>query len=158
MKTFGKKVNEFVQAYTIVIILAIMIIFLSFNSDSFLTVGNFLNLFLQANLYGIMALGVGVLMINGYFDLSVGMIMSLSANLVIMMSGINIWLGIVISLVSGVLCGLINSICRGNSAHPLWCAAHHWWQGSVSPQDNNGDRTTRTHADENMAMEMMLRM
>lgn len=111
MKTFGKKVNEFVQAYTIVIILAIMIIFLSFNSDSFLTVGNFLNLFLQANLYGIMALGVGVLMINGYFDLSVGMIMSLSANLVIMMSGINIWLGIVISLVSGVLCGLINSIC-----------------------------------------------
>lgn len=111
MNIYMKKLSEFFKDYTIVIILIIMISFLSFKSESFLTVGNFLNLLLQSNLYGIMVLGVGILMINGYFDLSVGMIMSLSANLVIMLSGWNIFLALLLAIGSGLLCGGINGVC-----------------------------------------------
>lgn len=104
-------VKRFCKAYTIILILVFMIVLLSACTDRFLSVDNFMNLFLQSNLYGIMALGVGMLLICGYFDLSVGMIMSLAANVVIIMTNYNTWLGIMAAMAAGVLIGLVNGFC-----------------------------------------------
>lgn len=105
------QVNKFCKTYTIMIILAVMILFLGLRVENFLSVDNFLNLFLQSNLYGIMALGVGTLLICGYFDLSVGMTMSLAANITIMMTGRYTLPGIILALGSGILVGFINGFC-----------------------------------------------
>jgi len=59
---------------------------------------------------GIMSLGVGLLMIAGEFDLSVGAVFGLSAYIMAMVytSGMPILLGVVAALVVGIIVGLIN--------------------------------------------------
>lgn len=111
MYLVADSIKKFCKAYTIILILIVMIVVLGGCTEHFLSMDNFLNLFLQSNLYGIMALGVGMLLICGYFDLSVGMTMSLAANIVIIMTHYNTLLGVALAIFSGVLVGLINGFC-----------------------------------------------
>lgn len=111
MHLIADLMKKFCKSYTIILILIGMTAALSICTENFLSFDNFLNLFLQSNLYGIMALGVGMLLICGYFDLSVGMTMSLAANIVIIMTNYNTMLGIVLAILSGALVGVINGFC-----------------------------------------------
>jgi ribose transport system permease protein len=74
----------------------------------FFSTGNFLNILVQLAVDGMLALGMTYLMINGYFDLSVGTVMGFAAALTIGMQPHGLFVAIVVALAAGALIGFIN--------------------------------------------------
>ena len=108
----GSKFNigNFVQQYMIVFILIAMLIIFSNTAMNFLAVRNIFNIFLQASPYGIMALGMTCLIINGYFDLSAGVVMCLAANLTVKLQYLGLVPSILIALAVSAAIGYYNGI------------------------------------------------
>jgi inositol transport system permease protein len=67
-----QKVISFIQKYGILIVLILMIIILSFMSKNFLSPTNIFNVLTQSSIFGIMALGMTIVIISKGIDLSVG--------------------------------------------------------------------------------------
>jgi len=105
-----KNILEFSKNYIIVWILLFLIILFSRIGEDFYSLNNFLNILGQSVIYGIMSIGMTILMINGYFDLSVGMVMCLSANLAISLQPFGDFVAVFCALLSGLLIGLINGV------------------------------------------------
>ncbi len=84
-------------------------IFLSsiFVSD-FFAFGNFKNVLVQSAVDGMLALGMTFLMINGYFDLSVGTVMGFTAALAIGLQPYGLVVAVVVALLAGAAIGAIN--------------------------------------------------
>jgi ribose transport system permease protein len=80
-------------------------------SPSFLTVDNFVNVALQIAIYGILAVGMTLVIITGGIDLSVGSVVALSgvatAGLMEKLAG-QPWLGVTLAIVFGIVLGLIS--------------------------------------------------
>jgi ribose/xylose/arabinose/galactoside ABC-type transport system permease subunit len=84
---------------------------LSFISEHFLSVENFLNILLQNSNIAIMAIGMTMVIILGEIDLSVGGIEALScvvAAWMMVYGGLGVVPSIIIALIAGTLCGLIS--------------------------------------------------
>ena len=64
--------KEFFQEYLILIVLVVMIIGLSFMNSNFLTLNNILNLLTQSSIFGILGLGIFIVLVSKGIDLSVG--------------------------------------------------------------------------------------
>jgi ribose transport system permease protein len=96
---------------TLVLTLGVIII-MSFLNPYFLTLNNFLNIFRQASVIGIVTCGVSWMMISGSFDLSVGSIVSFVgiAFLTMINRGMSVPAIVVISLLIGMLCGVLNGL------------------------------------------------
>jgi ribose transport system permease protein len=96
---------------TLVLTLGIIII-MSFLNPYFLTLNNFLNIFRQASIIGIVTCGVTWMMISGSFDLSVGSIVSFVGIVFVTMINkrMNVPTIVLISLLIGGLCGVLNGI------------------------------------------------
>ncbi|MCJ7660308.1 MAG: ABC transporter permease, partial [Anaerolineales bacterium] len=102
------------------IALILLSAFLSFATPYFLTVSNLTNVVRQSSITAILAVGQTLVIIAAGIDLSVGAIAALSACVaaVLMTQQVNIagitfgpidlWLGILIALVFGILCGMLN--------------------------------------------------
>ena len=105
----SKKVTDFLTRNTVIPILVIMLVLASVMVDGFLTPGNLFNVFNQNAIKGIMAIGMTFVIINGYFDMSLVTLISLTAAL---SSGLQNSIGlvpaIVISLAVGLIVGSIN--------------------------------------------------
>ncbi|MFI1990312.1 ABC transporter permease [Actinoplanes sp. NPDC020271] len=90
--------------------LAIFVFFLLV-APSFRSTASFFTVLYQSSTIGIVAVGVGLLMIGGEFDLSAG-VMPVSAGLVNSMFcwyfGINLWVGAVLSLAFCLAVGFVN--------------------------------------------------
>lgn len=71
-------VNTIIKKYNLVILLAIFIVISAILSPNFLTLGNFLNLLLQASIPGIVAIGMTLVIFLGGIDLSVGSVLAFS--------------------------------------------------------------------------------
>lgn len=71
-------VNTIIKKYNLVILLAIFIVISAILSPNFLTLGNFLNLLLQASIPGIVAIGMTLVILLGGIDLSVGSVLAFS--------------------------------------------------------------------------------
>ncbi len=67
------------EKYGMVFILILMIVIMSIIKPSFRTMQNFLNILTQSSIYGILALGMTLVIISKGIDLSVGSILALSA-------------------------------------------------------------------------------
>ncbi|HRY20062.1 MAG TPA: ribose ABC transporter permease, partial [Flexilinea sp.] len=67
------------EKYGIVFVLILMIVLMSIAKPSFRTMNNFLNILTQSSIYGILALGMTLVIISKGIDLSVGSILGLSA-------------------------------------------------------------------------------
>ena len=91
------------------IALILMSIFLSFATDSFLTVKNLLNIGRQVSLLGIMAIGMLYVLISKEIDLSVGATYALAAIVtgILIVQQWPLWLTILIGLGVGLLVGLL---------------------------------------------------
>lgn len=98
------------KKYTIVPVLLIFFLIFSVTTKNFFTFGNISNIVLQSSIYGIMAIGMTFLMINGFFDLSVGTVMGLSANLVIGLQPIGLFWSILAGIIVGLVFGIINGL------------------------------------------------
>lgn len=104
------QVIDFVARYGIQVVFGLILVILLINSPSFRNPNNLLNVLQQSSITGILACGMLVIIISGGFDLSFGAIgvgASVSAAAVIVNQG-SILLGLVMALVVGLACGLLN--------------------------------------------------
>ncbi|MFC4051849.1 ABC transporter permease [Actinomadura syzygii] len=87
--------------------------FFSLVADSFLQTDSFSTVLYASSTFGIMAVGVSLLMIGGEFDLSAG-VMVTSAALIAALTAyqftLNVWAGVVISLVLTLGLGMVNGL------------------------------------------------
>ncbi len=75
-------------------------------------------------LLGIMAVGVGLLMIAGEFDLSVGSVFTLTSIVMALcfIEGLPLWLSVIVALATGLLCGCLNGFITVKLAIPSFIA------------------------------------
>ncbi|RVH24238.1 ABC transporter permease [Sinorhizobium meliloti] len=90
--------------------LIVLCAFLTFASDKFLSVRNFLNVLDQITVLGVMAVGMTLVILIGGIDLAVGSVMAL-AMMVLgylnIMAGVPMWLAIPLALLVASLNGLV---------------------------------------------------
>ncbi len=86
-------------------------IFFLFVAPSFRSADSLLTVLYQSSTIGIVAVGVGLLMVGGEFDLSAGVIVTSAGLTNAMLSyelGLNLWVGAAISLAGALVIGFIN--------------------------------------------------
>lgn len=92
--------------------LAVLVILLAIFTDTFLTPDNIVGVLRQAAVYAIMAVGMTFVIITGGIDLTQGSLLAfccVTAGYTINATN-NIFLGIVVAVISGALVGLLNGI------------------------------------------------
>ncbi len=117
--------SELLAKYGYVIILLVILALFSILTPRFFTVNNLMNIGLQASIRGILAVGMTIVIISGGIDLSVGMVMTL-ASIVLGYTVINLKLGIPVGVISalatGVLCGVFNGLLISKGKLPPFIA------------------------------------
>ena len=126
-------------------LVAAIVIFVFFLAvaPSFRTADSFFTVLYQASTIGIVAVGVGMLMIGGEFDLSAGVIVfaaGLTAAIFCYQLGINLIVGAVLALVLCLLVGFINGYLvmrtgggtRSSPPGPSATPRRLWWSGPRS--------------------------
>ena len=96
----------------LLIILVLLFIGLTIASPVFLTLSNMKTLVRQASIYGIVAIGMVFVITSSGIDLSVGSIVGLSGVLtgMFIVSGMPIFVSMILAIIIGSLMGLINGI------------------------------------------------
>lgn len=90
-----------------------LFVFFSVVADAFLQTGSFSTVLYASSTFGIMAVGVSLLMIGGEFDLSAGVMVTSSALIAALTAyqlTLNVWAGVVISLVLTLALGMVNGV------------------------------------------------
>jgi ribose transport system permease protein len=123
-KILTNKIKEISGKSGPILALLIIGVFLSFASNSFLTIGNLLNVSRQVTINGFLSLGMMACILTGGIDLSIGFTMTLSSVLMAFCAvklGWNPVLSLGIGLVSGCLLGLVNGLLLtvGRLPHPF---------------------------------------
>lgn len=98
------------KQYTIIPILCCFIVIFSLGSRNFFGLSNFANIINQNTIYGVSAVGMTFLIINGHYDLSVGMVMCLAANLSIGLQPYGLPVALGAAMLMGLGVGLINGL------------------------------------------------
>jgi ribose transport system permease protein len=101
------------KKYTVMLVLAILVILFSFTSPYFLTFRNLTNIIGQNTYFIIVAIGLSFVMIGGGIDLSVGYQMSLVGVVTAMMMVVYqlpVWLAVALGLLLGTILGLLNGL------------------------------------------------
>jgi ribose transport system permease protein len=104
--------REMIQKFAAFGGLVILVIAFSLTSRSFMTVDNALTVSLQVTSIGILAVGMTCVIITGGIDLSVGSILALGGVVAALavQSGLPVWLGMVLGILTGSVCGLANGL------------------------------------------------
>ncbi len=104
------------------IALILLVIYLSFATPHFFTVGNWVNVVRQTAITAILAVGQTLVIVSAGIDLSVAAVAALSASVSavlmtqpvevggLVIGPVNFWVGLVIALVVGTLAGFINGL------------------------------------------------
>jgi ribose transport system permease protein len=98
---------------TIIVLLAMLVIFSILRPDTFATIGNFRNIINDMSIATIVAAGLTLPLVAGDFDLSIGYVASLASILVVGLlsnSQLSIPLAILIVIGFGMMVGIINGI------------------------------------------------
>lgn len=103
-----KKIISFFRQQPIWAILIVFMLIIGLIEPRFWQMGNLLNIAVQVAVNGMLALGMTYLMINGYFDLSVGTVMGFTAALAIGLQPAGLWVAIPVALAAGAFIGAIN--------------------------------------------------
>lgn len=107
-----KLYSDIMSKYSIYFVLFIMIIVCSFLNSNFLTFSNLSNISSQLAVTTILACGATMLIISGMIDLSCGSVLALAGVLSVASykSTNNMILAILVAIIIGVICNLINGI------------------------------------------------
>ena len=97
---------------TLLLFFIALLIVMSILAPSFLTVDNLLSVTQQMSEFGILALGVTVIIITAGIDLSVGSIAGLTTIVIAMTYGMSgsLVLAVILGIVTGALCGAFNGV------------------------------------------------
>jgi len=110
MKSKRSQIFKILKSQPVWFILLASASLFSLLSNDFLTFRNIANIILQSSILGIMAVGMTGLMISGYFDISVGSLLALTAAVAVSLTGYSISLAIVLTLICGAFFGAINGL------------------------------------------------
>ena len=105
--------------------LIFLIIIFSIASPNFLKWDNITGILLATSVNGILAIGVTFIIITGGIDLSIGTIMSLSAvmtGIFIVNMGLPVPVGIVLGILTGAFCGMVNGFAISKLTLPPFIA------------------------------------
>lgn len=102
--------NTFKKKYSIYMILVILFVICSFANENFLSVNNLTNISRQLAVTTILAFGETMLIISGMLDLSAGSVLALAGvfSVSAFKSGCTLFVAVLIGVVTGVACNLIN--------------------------------------------------
>jgi len=111
---FGRRVLRAVTKQKAVVAILVMLIAMIFFKTNFYTSYNLLNVLKDAAVNEIIAFGVTLTVIAAGCDLSVGGVMCLSGIVAIqlMNGGMNMWLAILLAVLSGAVVGFINGFLK----------------------------------------------
>jgi ribose/xylose/arabinose/galactoside ABC-type transport system permease subunit len=111
-----------VREFMMLFILALIIVILSVLSPAFADVKNFINIFKQAAINGILATGMMCVILTGGFDLSVGAIVGFTGVIAALFAQGQYPLAapLLLSVFSGLLIGLVNGFCVSWLAIPAF--------------------------------------
>jgi len=95
---------------TLVLIMLVLVVFLSFATQGFMTGNNLSNLVRQTSINGIVALGMTFVIIAGGIDLSVGSVVGFAGIMVALLlkGGMGIVPAILLTLLASIIFGIIN--------------------------------------------------
>lgn len=115
MKTTHKKVNlgSVFERFGIVLILLLICIVLSILSPTFLSLQNFINVFRQVSITGIIAVGMVFVIVTGGIDLSVGSITGIVAMVATSLAHPDqfpVIVPVLVGLAVGIVAGAVNGI------------------------------------------------
>ncbi len=104
----GLPVDNLIRYIAIVVLFAVF----SITANNFFTVRSVLSLALQTSAITIMGIGETFAIITAGIDLSIGSVIALSGTIAVMAAnaGVPIWLSMVMGLLVGVVCGLLNGL------------------------------------------------
>jgi ribose transport system permease protein len=104
----GLAINQFIPFIAVVTLFVIF----SITAKNFFTVRSVLTLALQTSAITIMGIGVTFTIITGGIDLSIGSVIALTGTVAVMaaIAGVPIWLSMIIGLLAGAFCGLLNGL------------------------------------------------
>ena len=122
-KRSGKKsIGSLISGNSFILIfLAILIAYLIINRGA-TTWNGVLNILRHSAVVGVIAFGMGLVIITGGIDLSVGSMLSLVAGLSVVIFNVtnSIWLTLIFSVVLGGVCGFINGFLVGKVKMPAF--------------------------------------
>lgn len=103
----GKRAIDLGIEYNFVVIFLAVVAIATTLSDNFLTFANIANLFQQAAVVGVVAIGMTFVILTGNIDLSVGSIVALCGMLVavLMSNGFDPFIAVAITVLAGTACG-----------------------------------------------------
>lgn len=108
----GMSIGNFIQRFSPIFILVILVIIVSFFTDNFFQVSNFLNIIRQSSILGIVAMGMTLVILTAGIDLSVGSVMTVAA--CVAGVGATAWgLGPVAAIALGTVCGVALGVLNG---------------------------------------------
>jgi ribose transport system permease protein len=110
-ETAGRSVRALGKFLPFVAVIVLFIVF-SITARNFFTLRSILSLGLQTSAITIMGIGVTFAIITGGIDLSIGSVVALSGTVGVIaaIAGVPIWLSMIIGLLVGVVCGLLNGL------------------------------------------------
>lgn len=108
-----KAVEKFFRRNSMILIaMFVLVLILAVFTDTFLTRDNILSVMRQVSVDAVLAFGMALVLIIGCIDLSVGSVLALSGCLCVYMidRGLPVEGAVILTLVFGSLCGLINGL------------------------------------------------
>jgi ribose transport system permease protein len=104
----GKALDRFITFGAVIA----LFIFFSITARNFFTMRSILTLALQTSTITLMGIGVTFTIITAGIDLSIGSVIALSGTIAVMaaLAGVPIWLSMIVGLLVGVVCGLLNGL------------------------------------------------
>jgi ribose transport system permease protein len=107
-KRVGVALDKFITFAAVIV----LFIYFSITAKNFFTARSVLSLLLQTSAVTIMGIGVTFTIITGGIDLSIGSVIALSGTVAVMVAiaGVPIWLSMIVGLLAGVVCGLLNGL------------------------------------------------
>lgn len=104
-------IGVLIQRFSPIFILIVLIIFMSIANDRFFQLANFINIFRQVAILGVVAMGMTLVILTAGIDLSVGSMMAVSAAIMGVAAtewGLPPVPAILLGLVAGTILGIIN--------------------------------------------------
>ena len=112
--TLGDQATTAMRRHGLILAFGIFLAIVALTADSFLTVGNILDVIRQVSITGMIAIGVTFVVITGRLDLSVGSMLTLLTVIVVdQHNSVGPAGAIMIVLIAGLLLGIVNGILVG---------------------------------------------
>ena len=118
-----KNIIEILNKFKTGIGLLALVIVLSFMSPYFLTIPNLLNVVRQVSIIAVVSFGMTMVILTGGIDLSVGSMLAFAGAIsagMIVNSGLNVFVAILIGLAAGTALGLFNGIAVAKAKLPAF--------------------------------------